>query len=216
MSPTFTKGLLKGAALAVASAAALGAGSANASISCTFGTLSGCNGTTGLFTISGLDALALGNATTPANASIEFDGTSTPGKLLVYFQSNGSQNTASNRLASSGSLKFTATPSAGNFFSGWEEVGISGVGGSVGTFGVSANGTVLESSTDLFNNLDGTFPLLPPAGVTWAMDWNLTTGRPLSYSGVFTTDVPLPLPIVGAGLAFGFTRKLRQRAKSLA
>jgi hypothetical protein len=29
----------------------------------------------------------------------------------------------------------------------------------------------------------------------------------------FTTDVPLPLPIVGAGLAFGFTRKLRKRAK---
>jgi hypothetical protein len=212
MSPTFTKGLLKGAALAVASAAALGAGSANASISCTFGTLSGCNGTTGLFTISGLDAL--GNATTPANASIEFDGTSTPGKLMVYFQSNGSQNTVSNRLASSGSLKFTATPSGGNFFNGWEEFGISNVGGSAGTFGVTANGTVLESSTDFFNNLDGTAFL--PGAVTWGMDWNLTSGRPLSYSGTFTTDVPLPLPIVGAGLAFGFTRKLRQRAKSLA
>jgi len=28
--------------------------------------------------------------------------------------------------------------------------------------------------------------------------------------------VPLPLPVVGAGFAFGFTRKLRQRAKSVA
>lgn len=215
MSPIFTKGLLKGAALAIAGAAALGAGSATAStISCTFGTLSDCNGTTGLFTISGLDIL--GNATAPANASIEFDGTSTPGKLVVFFQSNGNQNTASNRIAPSGSLKFTATPDAGYFFSGWEEFGISGVGGSAGTFGVSANGTVLESSNDLVNNLDGTFALLPPAGVTWGMDWNLSPGRPLSYAGVFTTDVPLPLPIVGAGLAFGFTRKLRQRAKSLA
>jgi hypothetical protein len=40
--------------------------------------------------------------------------------------------------------------------------------------------------------------------------------RPNSLTGVFTTDVPLPLPVVGAGFAFGFTRKLRQRAKSVA
>ncbi|MFN4864837.1 MAG: hypothetical protein ACK5GZ_00735 [Cyanobium sp.] len=215
MSPTFTKGLLKGAALAVAGAAALGAGSATAStISCTFGTLSACNGTTGLFTIGGLNTL--GNATTPANASIIFDGTSEPGKLSVTFQSNGNQNNPALRLPSSGSLKFTATPSAGNFFSGWEFVGITGAGGSAGTFGLTADGTVLESSNDFFTALDGTFALLPPAGVTWGMDWNFTAQRPLSYSGTFTTDVPLPLPIVGAGLAFGFTRKLRQRAKSLA
>jgi hypothetical protein len=213
MSPIFTKGLLKGAALAIAGAAALGAGSATAStLSCTFGTLSGCNGTTGLFTISGLNAL--GNATTPANASIEFDGTSIPGKLVVYFQSNGNQNTVANRIAPSGSLKFTATPSDGYFFNGYELLGMTAVGGSAGTFGLSANGTVLESSNDLFNNLDGT--ALLPGAVTWGMDWNLTTGRPTSYTGTFTTDVPLPLPIVGAGLAFGFTRKLRQRAKSLA
>ena len=213
MSPIFTKGLLKGAALAIAGAAALGAGSATAStLSCTFGTLSGCNGTTGLFTISGLNAL--GNATTPANASIEFDGTSNPGKLVVYFQSNGNQNIVANRIAPSGSLKFTATPSDGYFFNGYELLGMTAVGGSAGTFGLSANGTVLESSNDLFNNLDGT--ALLPGAVTWGMDWNLTTGRPTSYTGTFTTDVPLPLPIVGAGLAFGFTRKLRQRAKSLA
>jgi hypothetical protein len=43
-----------------------------------------------------------------------------------------------------------------------------------------------------------------------------TNNRPNSLTGVFTTDVPLPLPVVGAGFAFGFTRKLRQRAKSVA
>jgi hypothetical protein len=32
----------------------------------------------------------------------------------------------------------------------------------------------------------------------------------------FVTDVPVPLPVVGAGMAFGFTRRLRKRAKSMA
>jgi hypothetical protein len=212
MSPTFTKGLLKGAALAFAGAAALGAGSASATISCTFGTLSACNGTTGIFTISGVDSL--GNATAPTNASITLDGTS--GKLEVFFQSNGNQFNTANQIASSGLFQFTATPDAGNFFSGYEFVGVSGVGGSAGSFGVTVDGTPIETSTDFTQGLDGTFALLPPAAVTWGMEWNFTTGRPLSYAGTFTTDVPLPLPVVGAGLAFGFTRKLRRRAKTLA
>jgi len=214
MSPIFTKGLLKGAALAFAGAAALGAGSASATISCTFGTLSACNGTTGIFTLSGLNSL--GNATAPANATINFDGVSTPGKLDVTFSSQGNQNIEANRLSPTGLLQFTATPLAGNFFSGYEFVGITGVGGSSGSFGVTVDGTYIETSTDLINAIDGTFPLLPPAAVTWGLGWDFTAGRPSSYSGTFTTDVPLPLPVVGAGLAFGFTRKLRRRAKTLA
>jgi hypothetical protein len=56
---------------------------------------------------------------------------------------------------------------------------------------------------------------------TYTLDWNFTTITPTGYEATFTSDIPVPLPVLGACLAlpclaFGFTRKLRRRAKSLA
>jgi len=51
---------------------------------------------------------------------------------------------------------------------------------------------------------------------TYTLDWNFTPITPTGYEATFTSDIPVPLPVLGACLAFGFTRKLRRRAKSLA
>jgi hypothetical protein len=36
-----------------------------------------------------------------------------------------------------------------------------------------------------------------------------------NYQNTFTQQVPGPLPILGAGAAFGYTRKLRRRVKAM-
>jgi len=189
MSPIFTKGLLKGAALAVAGAAALGAGSAFAAppSACTtnvqFGSLSNpC--TFGDFTYTFSNFTGSASAATAAFASTGF------GTTFLGADVTGS------------TFDFTVATTAPRFFT--SATLVNGIGDSFITPAL----------------LPGTYAPFTVSSIsgTYTLDSNLITTGFFGSQGTvsFTTDVPVPLPIVGAGLAFGFTRKLRKRAKSAA
>ena len=186
MSPTFTKGLLKGAALAVAGAAALGAGSAQAAPTCSTG------GTFGTFA----SPCSLGSYT------LTIDSFSDPNTLIstdTLSQTFGP--TGINRP--SGSFNFTVTADPGSFFTFSDLLTSAGVS-SVTTpfFTFTASGNSWTAPNNFITSISGTYSY---------------NAAPLSISSLkFTTDVPVPLPVVGAGLAFGFTRNLRKRAKAAA
>ncbi len=98
---------------------------------------------------------------------------------------------------SAGSFNFTVTAAPNTFFSS---------GAFSNTFG--ANNVTLVGLTTNFTNA---------ATALTSISGTYTYGANPSFSSMnFTTDVPVPLPVVGAGLAFGFTRNLRKRAKSVA
>ena len=201
-----TKGLFKSAALAVAASSVLAAGSASAA-ACTIGTLAVCNATTGIFDISGVTA----SFATPANGSLIFD--SDGGNLFVNL--NRVNSVLANQLPQSGSISFTATINNGNFFTGYNETGAIALAGSQGSFGIAGSGIASDSA--LFQDdvlLSGLSA--PITSGTYTLDWNFTAGTYTGYQATFTTDIPVPLPFIGAGLALGFTRNLRKRAKSVA
>ncbi|MEB3316836.1 MAG: hypothetical protein VKO39_01645 [Cyanobacteriota bacterium] len=62
-------------------------------------------------------------------------------------------------------------------------------------------------------------PLTFPIGVvstTVVNSWNAPNGIDMISNTIRQQPVPGPLPVLGAGLAFGFSRKLRQRCKTCA
>jgi hypothetical protein len=240
---TRSKTLLKGALLTVAGIATLYSGSASAN-TCVFSALASCNVSLPNFTINNVSYVARipnDGATTslggfPTNATVTFSETTSGGKpaLSVFVSQTGTQG-----LLRAANFNFAASvldPTL--FINGFNSVTTtlnnSTTVGRGGTFNAAFNGTTIQSGA-LYNSasgLDGlnTGPITngtnAPLGQVWSTvaltlgyDSTSTGGlsnRPNSISGVFTTDVPLPLPVVGAGFAFGFTRKLRQRAKSVA
>jgi hypothetical protein len=200
MSPIFTKGLLKGAALAVAGTAALGAGSAFATPTCstsytTLSTLTtpckfGAGGNL-LFTVTALTTVDL-------STDIRFFAS---GPSLNGFQVSPSDDDAE--------FNYTVSTLDNRFFTNLTLFGSGGstsgtaIGGS--SFSQVGPGTFNFTTPPLFSDatfgtLSGTFDIA-------------SANSPILR---FSTDVPVPLPVVGAGLAFGFTRKLRKRAQSVA
>jgi hypothetical protein len=207
MSPTFTKGLLKGAALAFAGAAALGAGSAKAvDLSCTvtLGTLGTCpGGTVNGFAISNINLTGLGGLNGFLNFSTEA-ATAPLTKLTVAFN----RTTGSSGAVLNGSLSFDVHK--------FLLIGYEGttVNGGQGTFNFSGTG-VTTNGGDFGDELSGGINHL--ANGTYTLTWDKTGGGNLTtLNTTLIADVPVPLPVVGAGLAFGFTRRLRKRAKSIA
>jgi hypothetical protein len=211
MSLTFTKGLLKGAALAVAGAAALGAGSAKADFSCTvtLGTLGACTG--GMvngFTFSNISLTGIGGA----NGLLEFntDVAAAPlSKVVVAFSRN-----SSNVGVVNGALTFNVQKP---FLIGYEATSVTG---GTGTFGFSGTNTPTVSGVSFGNEINGIINAPLASTGTYSLVWN-KTGATNIFNATTTivadvADVPVPLPVVGAGLAFGFTRRLRKRAKSVA
>ena len=83
-------------------------------------------------------------------------------------------------------------------------------------------GTCVDFSTlnTASDNADGTLKPLAGFGSTiYVIDTYVTTNGTAQITGLtnsFQTAVPGPLPILGAGAAFGFSRKLRNRIKSVA
>jgi hypothetical protein len=240
---TRSKPLLKGAVLAAAGMATLYSGSASAN-SCVFSALSSCNVSLPNFTINNVSYTGRipndGGTTSlggfPTNATVTFTETTSSGKpaLSVFVSQTGTQG-----LLRAADFTFTASvldPTL--FINGFNDVTTTLIASTTqargGTFNAAFNGTNIQSGA-FYNDVSGlsglnTGPITngtnAPLGEVWTTV-ALTLGydntgigalnnRPNSISGVFTTDVPLPLPVVGAGFAFGFTRKLRQRAKSVA
>jgi hypothetical protein len=206
MSPTFTKGLLKGAALAFAGAAALGAGSAKADFSCTvtLGALGACTGgTVNGFAISNISLTGLG----PVNGFLNFttEPSTAPLTKFTAFFNRTSVNTGA---VVNGALSFDV---AKYLLIGYENTTVSG---GLGTFNFSGTGVTTNNGafgTDISGDINQV------ANGSYTLAWNKTGGGNLNSVGTtFIADVPVPLPVVGAGLAFGFTRRLRKRAKSIA
>lgn len=209
MGPTFTKGLLKGAALAFAGAVALGAGSAKADFSCTvsLGTLGACTGgTVNGFTFSNISLTGLGG--TSGFLNFTTDVAAAPlSKVVVAFN----RTTGTTGAPVNGALTFNVQKP---FLIGYEATSVSG---GTGTFGFSGTNTPTVSGVSFGNEIDGIINLPLASTGTYSLTWNKTGGgNLLGASTTIVADVPVPLPVVGAGLAFGFTRRLRKRAKSIA
>jgi hypothetical protein len=208
MSPTFTKGLLKGAALAFAGAAALGAGSAKADFSCvvSLGTLGTCaGGTVNGFAISNISLTGLGGTNGFLNFTTEVSTAPLTKFTAAFNRTGGTTGTAVN-----GALSFDVSKS---LLIGYEGTTVAG---GVGTFGFSGTNVSTVSGVGFGNDIFGS--ITPPVTTgTYTLAWDKTGGNNLTgLSTTLIADVPVPLPVVGAGLAFGFTRRLRKRAKSIA
>jgi hypothetical protein len=66
----------------------------------------------------------------------------------------------------------------------------------------------------LLGNQNGFSPqlqTLPPAPTASNINFNNSPSNTLVFTAVDSAEVPGPLPVLGAGAAFGFSRKLRRR-----
>jgi len=85
-------------------------------------------------------------------------------------------------------------------------------GGSEYIFGTPQSNFRIEG-IDLAANLDPTNPLAFITGVSFNSSGTVNvTQTPITFN---TSSVPGPIPLFGVGTAFGFSRKLRKRIKSL-
>jgi hypothetical protein len=200
MSPTFTKGLLKGAALAVAGAAALGAGNAIAVPDpCTSTTLGSFGGTC-VFGNYQLTVSAFDPSLSDTFLQFGGPGTATDPSTRFFTLANGD-------FTGTGSLTFSVSVVDPSSF-----LTSAALNQGLGTNSVTSN-TPVFSLTNPSSTTFNAFEVTSITGATYSLDG---TGEQFNTRFTVTSDVPVPLPVVGAGLAFGFTRKLRKRAKSLA
>jgi len=200
MSPIFTKGLLKGAALAFAGAAALGAGSASA-FTCDIGSLGSCSGSLGNYSVTSVSATGIGAATGNLVFSLIGDA------LRANFSPGSS-------LSPSGSFTIDLGAVTG-ILTGYSNAGVLQFSGATGTTSFSGTNTPLNNGT-FTAPLAGTIAPVSSGSYTFAWADADPADSVEGFRTQFTSDVPVPLPVVGAGLALGFTRKLRRKAKSLA
>jgi len=196
MKPSITKGILIGATLLTAPFALPQAAS---STSCTFGTLASF---TAPCTFGANDefTFTLGAVT----------GTGS-GRTLDFSNLNTIDFAKTFAAGSSGSFQFTIAATSPEFFTSASLVDITGsmVGAGRGIF-LTQPDVVNLTSINLSAPFSFPFTFANNGVMQGTFNYGPTSG---GASLTFTTDVPLPLPIVGAGLAFGFTRKLRNRAK---
>jgi hypothetical protein len=85
-------------------------------------------------------------------------------------------------------------------------------GGVAYNFGTPQSSFRIEG-IDLAANLDPTNPLAFVTGVSFDSSGTVNvTQTPITFN---TSSVPGPIPLFGVGAAFGFSRKLRKRIKSV-
>lgn len=200
---------LTGAALFLSAAALINAGEAKADLSCTLSNLSSCNGVVGDKTFSGFN---LAGFTGTGTISIsEYLGVWTV-QTLFNPATTGTVNgtlmyniAITDPVATFDTVAVNVNGSGGVTASNPKVTStISGVIGSPFT-------TSAISAPDLKTFVSGT--------KTTAVSQNFTAsgGRRLSaFTTEFTQKVPAPLPLLGAGAAFGFSRRLRSRIKTSA
>ena len=217
-SRSLKKNLALAAALPVALVATLGSGTAKAAqLTCNLTDFSGCVGTLGDKSFSGFSFSPTG-WTPLATDTVVVDQTG--GIYQVYFNAI----TASTNFSGTFGYTVAITPagvSAGNTF-GSGQVNLTGStlsGGTIASTVTSAGLSGPASSTGgpgpgvAFNSgvttaaFSQTFSVTSPATLN-QVGFSFTQSNPSS--------VPGPLPVLGAGAAFGFSRKLRKRIKQAA
>lgn len=189
MSLISTKGILAGAVLASAGALALGTTPAQAAA---------CASTSTIGTFASpceLKGFSLKiNSFTDPTLTIQTSGTD-----------DGFFGLAQIGTKAAGNFNFTVTALPNTFFNFSDFI----LGSNVSSV-VALPFFTFDSTGDQWTNTNNSI-----TSITGVYNYNST--GPLSISSLkFTTEVPVPLPVVGAGLAFGFTRNLRKRAKSAA
>ena len=132
-----------------------------------------------------------------------FDLLVTSSSSNVFFTPGVDSFEIATTSSGAGSFDFTLTADPGRFFT-LADLDIEG--GTISAAFISPAFT-LDGTTTSFS-----FPNADTNSLSGTYSFTSFSGSTLS----FTTDVPVPLPVVGAGMALGFTRKLRKRAKSLA
>lgn len=198
----------------------LGAGSAWAGpqLTCNATNFAGCQGTLGDKTFSGFSLTGLSGYTPDASDIIVIDQISSNAYQIFFTPVSTTQNF-------SGTLNYSVdiTPAgiiAGNTFGvGQANVNGSSLGGSfitsVSSASLLSNATSTNGAGSLVNFNSGV------TSATFAQAFAVSGANVLNQTGfTFTqndfTGVPGPLPILGAGAAFGFSRKLRRRIKEVA
>jgi hypothetical protein len=200
---------LTGAALFLSAAALINAGEAKADLSCTLSSLSTCNGVVGDKTFSGFNLAGYTGSGT-INIS-EYLGIWTV-QTLFSPATTGTVN---------GTLKYNVaiTDPVATF----NQVAVNANGSS----GITAGNPAVTSTIPGAIGSPFTADAVSPPAVrtfvsgtkTIAVSQNFTAlgGRRLSaFTTDFTQQVPAPLPLLGAGAAFGFSRRLRSRIKTSA
>jgi hypothetical protein len=190
------KEILAGAALATASSLAFNASPANAA-PCGTATLGSLDGTT-----CELNGYSLTITDVTGGNTLPSGTTNT-----TQFQADEGGNffgIAQIGTRAPGSFEFTVTADSGRFFKSSDFILLANlVSVTSPYFTFTANGDSWTAPDTSITSISGIY------------SYNNTAPQSIS-SIAFVTDVPVPLPLVGAGLAFGFTRNLRKRAKSVA
>lgn len=189
------------AILSAASSAVLFAGDAHATITCTFGTLAACSGTEGALTFSGFAATG---TSFQSNDTIRISYDNIMGEYVIF-----NDYTPGANLSGTGNLSFNISAASGYTF-----------------LSAAANMDSSGSNTIAYTISNMTNPLVTTGG---SVTDNFTAGQSTtSVAAAFSAqsirsssltlrttpqfyEVPGPLPILGAGAAFGYSRKLRRR-----
>jgi hypothetical protein len=193
------------AILSAASSAVLFAGDAHATITCTFGTLAACSGTEGALTFSGFVATATGGTSFESNDTISISYDSIMGEYVIL-----STFTPGVSLSGTGDLDFNISAATGYTF-----LSAAANMDSSGTNSIAYNipnmiGTLVTNGGPVTDNF------LPGQSTTSvSAQFNAQSIRSssltLKTTPLFYNQVPGSLPILGAGAAFGYSRKLRRR-----
>jgi len=201
---------LTGAALFLSAAALINAGEAKADLSCTLSSLSSCNGVVGDKTFSGFNL-----------AGYTGSGTISISEYLGIWTVQTLFNPATTGVVN-GTLKYNVAITDPVATFDQVAVNVNGSSGiTAGNPGVSS--TISGANNDLPFSADA---VSPPSVETFvsgtktiavSQKFTASGGRRLSaFTTDFTQQVPAPLPLLGAGAAFGFSRRLRSRIKTSA
>ena len=199
---------LTGAALLLSAAALINVGEAKADLTCTLSNLSTCNGVVGDKTFSGFNL-----------AGFTGSGTIEISEYLGVWTVQTLFNPATTGTVN-GTLVYNVA--IGDPVATFDQVAVN-VNGSRGP--IAGNPGVTSTITGIGSPF--TADAVSPAAVrtfvsgtkTIAVSQNFIAsgGRRLSaFTTDFTQQVPAPLPLLGAGAAFGFSRRLRSRIKTSA
>jgi hypothetical protein len=200
---------LTGAALLLSDAVLINAGEAKADLTCTLSNLSSCNGVVGDKTFSGFNLAGFTGSGT-INIS-EYLGIWTVQTLFSPATTGPVNGTLMYNVAITDPVatfdQVSVSANASNFPIAGNPLITSTIPGAIPTtFTADA-----VSPPTIKSFVSGT------KTIAVSQNFTASAGRRLSsFTTDFTQKVPAPLPLLGAGAAFGFSRRLRSRIKTSA
>jgi len=212
MKAKFRSHLVRGAALASIAGASLISGQAQAA-TCSLSSLASCNQTIGDWTFSGFSFSGF----TESGADLFDLTTLSPANAQVQI----SWSPVRTSFPLTGSFSYTLSLAAGRTF----DVGQANITGSFATLSTSVASSALTAAATSTNGAGSPVPFKPNlTTATFTQAFAYTGGTQFNSVGAayLTTEqgtftgTPGPLPLFGAGAAFGFSRKARRRIKAAA